>query len=453
MSGNKNSQSLSLVDRVASRTVPIPAAPVLVDGEPWDGRRLGDVAFVMTVNQNVVRQHRRVVQACTEAGLEVVLLYVDIGPGWNPSFEDYSDLGARIVQLPLSPRLAGISFPKPSVMIRMFAEVRAVWPVPPFSVLVTHIDDYGLCKLLCYWAKDRHLPSVVLQEGMTVIRESRGDSGTRLVPVVGPRTAVSWLYHKLPHEFFRNRIPYIYADYFCAYGEAAAREAMRHGRAQESIRIVGNPGLDHVIGLMPLRSIREGRRKLLYVHPDYTDRSLELKMFDQLSRVCCDENGDQLLIKLHPLTHWSLDELQRALPKTEQREQLLEFSSSGDAVDMLDDVDTLITVNSTTAYHALVKGIPVVTVSYFIEDYGDFDGYRYGASLDVRRPEDLREAVQKALSDESTRLALREGTIRLIEDHLFKLDGLASMRIAEVLTGLVEDSFANPGNSGGSGKL
>ena len=37
---------------------------------------------------------------------------------------------------------------------------------------------------------------------------------------------------------------------------------------------------------------------------------------------------------------------------------------------MLNETDLFVTVNSTTAYHALARGIPVVTVNYLTRDWG-----------------------------------------------------------------------------------
>ncbi len=92
---------VGVVDRVAALVTGSPSSPVLVDGRPWDGSSLADVAFVMTPNENVVKQQRRVVRACVAEGLRVALLYVEIGGSWTAVIEDYSDLGGRIIRLPL----------------------------------------------------------------------------------------------------------------------------------------------------------------------------------------------------------------------------------------------------------------------------------------------------------------------------------------------------------------
>ena len=162
MSGKPESRIGSMLDRMASAVTPAPSTPVLVDGKAWDGSRLGDVAIVMTPNRNVVGQHRPVARACVAAGLEVAFVHADIDDSFNPRLEDYSMPGTRIVRLPLSARRAGLRFPDPFVLLTMLAQLKALFPEPPFGAIATHIDGYGMCKLLCCWAKQAGVPSIVI---------------------------------------------------------------------------------------------------------------------------------------------------------------------------------------------------------------------------------------------------------------------------------------------------
>jgi hypothetical protein len=104
---------------------------------------------------------------------------------------------------------------------------------------------------------------------------------------------------------------------------------------------------------------------------------------------------------------------------------------------MLATVDLLVTVNSTTAYHALVRGIPVITVEYLGKGLGEFDAARYGGAIAVGDPEGLRKAIFDATRNEEVRRQLHEGARRVIERHLYRLDGHASERIAQVILRLV----------------
>jgi len=174
----------------------------------------------------------------------------------------------------------------------------------------------------------------------------------------------------------------------------------------------------------------------MYVQQYIVENDTEVRFCDELARICCDENGDRLRIKLHPLSWWTGEDLLRRIPGTERRASLLKVTKSGDAAEMLDQVDLLVTVNSTTAYHALVRGIPVITVNYLARGFGEFDAYRYGGAIDVRHPSDLGKAIHDATRDEAVREQLHEGAERVIEHHLYRLDGRASERIAQVLLNL-----------------
>ena len=193
-----------------------------------------------------------------------------------------------------------------------------------------------------------------------------------------------------------------------------------------------------------LAPVRRGRQTVLYVQQYIVEHDTEVRFCDELARVCCDENGDRLIIKLHPGSHWTVDDLRRRLAQTNRRASLLEIVKSGDANEMLDGVDVLVTVNSTTAYYALVAGIPVVTVEYLAEGFGEFDACHYGGAIAARDPSDLKKAVSDATRNEEVRRQLHEGAKRVIERHLYRLDGRASERIAQVLLGLAKGEHHVP---------
>jgi hypothetical protein len=415
-----------------------PSADVLIDGSKWDGSRLGDVAFVMTPNRNIVRQQQRVARACTAAGLEVCFVYVDIGPTWNPSLEDYSLAGTHIVQLPLKARLRGLPFPNPLVLLYMFAELKGILPGISFGALVTHLDDYGFGKLMCYWARRSAIPSIVLQEGMMLAFGPGDVPGEEVKGRLSLGSAASRLVHHIPHDLFLYRKPYIYADYFCAYGDVGRREMERHGRLPETIFVVGNPSFDHVMRPESPPAVRNKSRTIMYIEQYIAEEKKELEFLEHLSMACCEEADDELIIKLHPSSTLKRIELVKALFHLENWSRAVHVIDSGDAVDMLDGVDLVLLINSTVAYHAMVKGIPVITVNYLAKGFGEFDASRYGGALDVRTPQDLRKALCDALTNEVVRERLHRGANRVIDDHLFKLDGSASTRIAQVIVNVVQ---------------
>ena len=421
------------LDRIASLVTRASSVPVLVDGLPWDGSQIGDVAIVMTPNQNVVRQHQKVAAACMAAGLELAFVYADLGASWTPALPDYALPGARIVKLPLRGNGGGLRFPNPFVLLAMSAELRALFPRAPFATLVTHLDDYGMCKLLCYWARLCEIPSIVLQEGMMLTLAPGAEPRRDLEKRGTLRAKASWLIRHVPHDLFRIRVPYVYADYFCAYGEAGRREIVRHGRLKETVFVVGNPSFDHVTGLPEPIPVRKGRNTLLYVQQDIVERGVELQFFEELAAICCDEADNHLVVKLHPHSLLNRHALLQVLLTSEARARLLEVRDRGDAADMLEEVDVLLTVTSTTAYHALVRGVPVITVNYLTEGFGEFDAFEYGGVIDVRSPHDLRKAIYDAVTNEELRYRLHDGASRVIEQHLFRLDGGASDRIAQVV--------------------
>jgi hypothetical protein len=110
---------------------------------------------------------------------------------------------------------------------------------------------------------------------------------------------------------------------------------------------------------------------------------------------------------------------------------------------MLQDVQVLVTICSTVAYHAMIHGVPVVTVSY-LDPEREFDAYRYGGALNVTCRQGLSVAIQEAMENDEVRRGLHAGALRVIEDHLFRLDGGAANRIAQVISAVFQGRTSSP---------
>jgi hypothetical protein len=422
-----------MLNRVAALSTRMPSTPVLVDGSPWTGDWLGDVAIVMSANGNVIRQHLRIARALVEIGLETVFVYTDLRGPDTPNPELYDVPGVRVVKLPLRSKRGGLHSENPLVQLSMWAELNALFTSRPFKAIVTHIDQWGFFGLLVYWAKTMGIPSVVVQEGITAVYNEPTESDEHSKTKRGLRALAGSLIHSLPHPLLQTRSHYAVADFFCAYGEAGMRKSVGQGRDSATVFVVGNPSFDHVTELPAQRTVHGENRTVLYAEQHIVEPEKELAFFDQLARICCDQNGDRLIVKLHPWAPWRSEDVERATSTSDKRASLLTVTKLGDSADMLDDVDLLLTIHSTTAYHAFVKGIPVITVNYLTDGRAELDAYRYGGAIDVRNENDLEKAIHDATRDEEVRRRLHEGAIRVISDHLYRLDGQASRRIAQVV--------------------
>ena len=124
----------------------------------------------------------------------------------------------------------------------------------------------------------------------------------------------SRLQHAIPHDLFEIRLLYSYADYFCAYGEAAKRELVGQGRPADSVFVVGNPGFDHITRSPERRPVPVHACTVMFAQQDNVERRTELAFLDDLARICCDESGYRLIIKLHPLSALKAGDLRGCLP-------------------------------------------------------------------------------------------------------------------------------------------
>jgi hypothetical protein len=120
------------------------------------------------------------------------------------------------------------------------------------------------------------------------------------------------------------------------------------------------------------------------------------------------------------------------------RSDLLEVVNEGDIRDHLPRASLFVTFYSSSAYDALIAGIPVVLLDWVSRHYR-FAAEKYGAAVSIEDPSNLESVLRRVLFDQTARADIYRGGEELIRDHLFRLDGQASKRIATTIAGLIGD--------------
>jgi hypothetical protein len=146
----------------------------------------------------------------------------------------------------------------------------------------------------------------------------------------------------------------------------------------------------------------------------------------------------QLIVKLHP--DEKIEDYRRILAGIGDKSNIV--CQGTDMYELLNACDVLITYYSTVALEAMLFHKPVITLNLF----GKPDVFPYaqsGAALGVYREEEFVPAVRKAIYDENARAELAVKSREFAEAQIYKPDGQASKRGADLILKLVREAQDN----------
>jgi UDP-N-acetylglucosamine 2-epimerase len=141
----------------------------------------------------------------------------------------------------------------------------------------------------------------------------------------------------------------------------------------------------------------------------------------------------QLVVKLHP------NEYDKSF------HQMIANETGIDAIivkginlyELLYACDLMMTVDSTVAVEAMILNKPVIAVtlpgSSFVVPYA-----KYGVAVGVYKSENISSAVIKVLNDKQIRKKLQSNIKKFVYNHLYKIDGLASKRIVNIINNMIK---------------
>lgn len=299
-----------------------------------------------------------------------------------------------------------------------------------FGVFVTFIDGGWSPRLLSLACERQGIPTVLIQEGMTL---QSTDAAIRRTPRLMVMDVVRRMRERVAPELFQALEHGMHTRYACVYGPLKAASLIACGKPQDDIFVTGNPLFDTVV---PRRIDAYPRsRTILYAHEVLGhDLDAEARWWRALVQASRDI-GAKLIFKMHPRSPFSeshICELLNLAPAN----TAVQFVSSGDIQDMIADAGVFVTACSTSTYRALVEGVPAVVLQGVPAPYR-IDLPDYGAALAVCRPDALAQTLRAALDAPDVRLGLQPGVDRAIERHLYRVDGQASHRVARVLASLL----------------
>ncbi len=142
----------------------------------------------------------------------------------------------------------------------------------------------------------------------------------------------------------------------------------------------------------------------------------------------------QLVIKLHPAEKEDKYKYMLSDMKID-----VKIVKDTDFHSLLKASDTLLTESSTVGLDAMILGIPVITMNFT----GRPDVIPYassGAAIGVKNQKELTIAIKNALYDEDTRKSLEVKRDEFLEDYLYKLDGLSSERVVNLIIEMINEN-------------
>lgn len=398
-----------------------------------------DVAIWGMNNTRSLVTLRRVAEACVAEGLRTVLLWWPYRGSSARTPADYPVAGLEFHEVEARYDFGPLKYPHTLTLPLLRKPLRrALEDLAPRS-LVTQLDHAFADRVWHWAAKGLGIPGVVLQEGMANMPKN---------PLLSGRDRKAWerrwsdprwhwrCVRVLPHPLLRHASAYTYADYAFVWGEGMKRHLVEAGRSPDSTVVTGSPAMDHIVGRCPLTPME--RRTVMYVHQTWqAPAELKLRRYEEVLRASVLGLGCRLLFKLHPGCAYEAPGIRALASRLGCPPHLVEVVEQGDAVQLLGEVSVVIIASSTMGYHAAVAGVPLVVLDYYFDDLR-FDIGDTGGAAVVRTPEELPGALARAVDDPVFRDALHRGAGRMLEEHLYALDGGSSVRVARALRGLVE---------------
>lgn len=153
---------------------------------------------------------------------------------------------------------------------------------------------------------------------------------------------------------------------------------------------------------------------------------------------------EKLVVKLHP--NESLKDYQELLTRTKCNNKVV-ICQNIDLYELLHACDLLMTVHSTVALEAMLLNKPVICLDFSGRNIFQSFYTESGAATRVRREEELVQAIQEALYNPQARDEQEQNRQRFISKHVYKPDGQASKRVAELIIQLIESAKARRKNA------
>ena len=209
-----------------------------------------------------------------------------------------------------------------------------------------------------------------------------------------------------------------------------AREILKtRGVPESKMAIIGQPKYDSFIGRIKIDELKKDNliRYLFAATKELIRDDRNIKFLKEVTR-CCADSGVHLIIKMHPRAHETPEDVLRILKYGDAN--FFEVVKEGDdTIEILKKCDAVITLSSTVILEALMMDKEGIAVHYLAGEQNLRHYDKYGAIFPIQNEGEVSAVIQESMKCGKE----KENKKKLLEDELYKLDGKASKRAAEII--------------------
>ena len=311
--------------------------------------------------------------------------------------------------------------------VQMKRAIRSVLRDTSPKVVVLALDNDPIAQIAINESKRRGIKTVLVPEGLLKPYEFTQRK----------KYASDYFYKALRHfGIYVSYIPYGTAgcDRILVSGNRSHEVLRQLGIPEEKMIIVGQQKYDDFLKRIAACRLPERKTETyLYaastrIFNDDKELSLARGIADATSRL-----GLQLIIKIHPRSERTPDELYRLLV-IDDRTQTKIIREGYDTFDILTRVDGVITISSAIVLEALMMDKECIAASYLAgRRRFDYDSY------DAIHVIDNESAIYETIATSRLHGKKYENKRCLLEDEIYKLDGAASVRTVQIIEDMLQD--------------
>ena len=293
--------------------------------------------------------------------------------------------------------------------------------------IIVIIDEYGLYGRAAILAgKKNNVPILAIQHGML----TPNDLGC-----VHPKGEIS-----LGNFITPNYCPI--PDRTAVSGEYYKNILIKQGSyPNNSVVVTGQPKYDLLVNANKIfkkeiffEKFKIGHQKkiALFATQPLPKNENEL-LFNSIFRAIKKLKNIQLIIKLHPNEYD--DSLHRNIAKKVGLNIIL--TKDVNLFELLNACDFLMTVSSTVAIEAMILGKPVMIID--LKTKPDETSFvNSGAALGVYNANEISHTINKIFKNSDILKNLKFNSSKFVYNHAYKIDGLASKRISEMIENMMK---------------
>ena len=317
-------------------------------------------------------------------------------------------------------------------------------------------NDQGIATTFIRICNLRGIPSVVIQDGILLNRQLRGFSRFlswkeflpwRLISVILNSSTISSLSIHLGRQWWIPEWGMGNATAIAIMGNYYKEVLVSRGIQPNKITITGYPLLDALskhnskIDEASFAQLKFHKNKPLVVlitQPFVEDGSWTPKIrqiFVEWIINSIQIAGCQLIIKIHPRDN--IEVYKKLVEKYDSSE--VNLIRNSDLHELLEVSDAVVTVNSTAGLWALAHEKPLLVAKCFAPNMKNI---LEDMAININRMDELPAILSLFKNGNKPKEVISEKTKKILYEHIYRLDGKASERIARLIISLSREKNA-----------